>query len=368
MERLPPIPSPPGAEFREFRIRFLPPIVFLLVLVAAGITWRHHVIPTGLVGEVEMVRSLVSSPVPGHLSELRVIPLQRVVAGQEIGRVLPTEPARAEAQAALSRARLDMLLAEMEPVMRRDNNEISYLRLQIEWLTHRVALASLHAQRRFFEAEQERIQALAPSDTNTLGVISIFDLQVAERDLADIDARMEEVSRLVTTTGEAVQRLRASQDDIDQRMPTALAAALTAEEQSLKAIEMQLQPLPLHAPIDGFVSLIHRRPGELLLAGDPIVTLSAHHSEHIIAFVRQPMGQIPDEGRAVLVRARSGQRASAVSEILAVGGQMEPIHPELMLTRPPSGQTLEYGLPLLIRNPVSLGLIPGELVDLQLLR
>lgn len=60
-EALKPIPSPPGALFKEFRIAFLP---FILFAIVAGITlqvWRGYVGPSSLVGEVESVKSVIAS-------------------------------------------------------------------------------------------------------------------------------------------------------------------------------------------------------------------------------------------------------------------------------------------------------------------
>lgn len=366
MESLPPIQSPPGTAFREFRIRFLPIITFALVLALTLFTWQQQIGPTSLTGEVEMVRSIVSSPTPGRLTQLHVDLMTRVVAGQAIAEVQPADPRAIEAEAALSRARLEIVRSGLEPKLRRDNNHISYLRLRLEWLSERVNLSTLIAQLRFNEAEYNRILALAPSATNQLGVASIFDLQVAERDLEVARRMLDEQTLLVEEMGEAVERMKLDQNSIDNELPLAIQAALDVEERVLDSLDQLLQPLPLVAAIDGYVSFIYRRAGENVIAGEPVVTISAESSERIVAYVQQPLKRIPTAGDSVQIRSRSTPRRMAMSVVLSVGGQLEPIFPELLPLRAAGNQRIEYGLPVIVRAPTEMALIPGEIVDLHI--
>ena len=59
MEQLPVIPTPPGQKWREFRIRFLPLIVFACTVGSIFYIWREHVTPPNLVAHVEPVITYV---------------------------------------------------------------------------------------------------------------------------------------------------------------------------------------------------------------------------------------------------------------------------------------------------------------------
>jgi len=116
------------------------------------------------------------------------------------------------------------------------------------------------------------------------------------------------------------------------------------------------------------VSVVHRLSGEAVQAGEPILTISGMRAEKIVAYVRQPMQQRPQVGMTVEVRSRSEGRMAGRGEVLSVGGQLEPILPELRVHRASTVPEVEYGLPVLLTVPQELGLIPGEIVDLVVAR
>jgi len=117
--------------------------------------------------------------------------------------------------------------------------------------------------------------------------------------------------------------------------------------------------------MDGMVSTIHHRSGEAILAGEPIVTLTALKSDRILGYVRQPLAFQPRIGMKVEVRARSLDRCISQGEVMEVGSQMEAIATALM---PPNNTHLhEVGLPVLVSLPRGQRLMPGEIVDLRVI-
>src|SRR5436190_19141720 len=92
MDRLPPIPSPPSALWREFRINALPYLTFLSALAATVVTWRTYIGPSSFVGEVVSISAIVCSPQPGRVVQIRVGQLERVTKGQAVVQILTTDP------------------------------------------------------------------------------------------------------------------------------------------------------------------------------------------------------------------------------------------------------------------------------------
>src|SRR5687767_7326673 len=97
MEEFKPVPCPPSHRWREFRINFMPLVVFAGVLAVTVLIWRDHVAPPSLVGEVEAFRSSVTSAQPGTLVELNVEAFRMVTNGQIIGKLAPSDPAMLKA-------------------------------------------------------------------------------------------------------------------------------------------------------------------------------------------------------------------------------------------------------------------------------
>ncbi len=121
-------------------------------------------------------------------------------------------------------------------------------------------------------------------------------------------------------------------------------------------------PTALTSPYAGVVTQIRKFPGEIVAAGEPIMTVTAPEPDRIIAYLRQPMIFEPKPGMRVDVRPRARLGGVFKANIVHVSPQLAPIRASLL----PVGQTrVELGLPIIISIPASLKLFPGELVDLN---
>ncbi|MEN9676171.1 MAG: hypothetical protein RIS76_2067 [Verrucomicrobiota bacterium] len=378
MEKLPHIPSPPGAAFREFRIAVVPGLVFAAVLVLAILTWRNYVGPSQLVGEVEAIRSLVSAPQAGQILDLRVSFLQRVSQGEILAILHPSDPRALAAKLELSRSRLELLRESLDARLRQQNNDISYLQLRLDWMSQRTELASLKAQQAYFRSELTRQEQLmnfrqqpaipsteaSPAQVpSSRSPISVAEYQIAQRDLDSLNAQIEERGRLVQELEEGITRLQPEERRLEVEIPSAVKVALDFEEKELQLLETQVKPLSVVAPMDGVVSSILRRSGENVVVGEALFTLSGDRPERVIAYLRQPLNLELRTNMAVEIRSRALHHDAGLGRILAVGTQLEPILPQL-LPRGTASNTLEYGLPVLVSLPVGLRVVGGEVVDL----
>jgi multidrug resistance efflux pump len=380
--KLPPIPSPPGTAFREFRINVMPALVFGAVLAATAYVWRGYVGPSTWVGEAESSRAIVSCPQSGRVMQLKVGPLQKVSAGEPLVQILTTDPRILEAQLALSKARIDFVRFTVDPQLRKENNRITYQKLRLDWMRERANLSMAKARLIYTESEYERARRLyvqetpAPAASATSASAPPVEVVVQrlisaaeyEKSLADLNsnrAEVEELTRLVADMELAVRDIEPEEAKSEEDQPNAVRAAVMVEERQLGLIEAQLAPITLSAPIDGFVSVVHRRAGEAVAPGDPIVTISQGNSERIVAFVRQPLMMEIATNKLIEVRSRGSAKASGIGQVLAVGSQLEPIHSHLLPARGQGGNNSEYGLPILVSIPPGMRLFGGEVVDLR---
>jgi hypothetical protein len=111
------------------------------------------------------------------------------------------------------------------------------------------------------------------------------------------------------------------------------------------------------------VSAISKRPGEKVIRGEAILTITAPNSDRIVGYMRQPLGAIPTTNDTVQVRTRTLRRQVAEATIVRVGTQMEPIDPALLSA---DATRREVGLPFLINIPEGMHLVPGEFVDIAI--
>jgi hypothetical protein len=139
----------------------------------------------------------------------------------------------------------------------------------------------------------------------------------------------------------------------------AINAAISAHEEQLRRTD---DSIALHAPMDGIVSLVNRRSGENIAAGEPILTISSERAERIIGFIRLPIDYKPKVGDAVEIRTRGSNAQKASATIQKVGSRMELFTQPLRVRGFAAAQ--ERGLPILVNLPESLNVYPGEIVDL----
>lgn len=374
MDKLPTIPSPPGTALREFRIKFVPGATFLLVLAVAAFTWRGYVGPAVLVGEVQAMRSTVSAPVSGRLSQMSVVTFQRVRAGQVVGQITPAEPPVLDAQVALARARIDQVRINFEPVLRRQNNEVNYAALRMDWLDARTQLAVQLARTNFLAGELDRAKrfqagigatgvAIRPSDPTT-GFASLADVQKAQMLYDETLASITESQKAIAEISAILEHLVPEEKRLDDEIPAGVRSAILVEERNLQLLETQLSPQHVLAPIDGVVTAVQRRTGEHVQSGENLLTITAESPRTIIAYVRQPVDDSARPGRMLEVRVRGGKRQGAHARITEIGPALESIPSSLLPAKSGNGG-IEYGLPVTLTVPPELSLRPGELVDLR---
>ncbi|MSU31933.1 MAG: HlyD family efflux transporter periplasmic adaptor subunit [Pedosphaera sp.] len=371
-EALKPIPSPPGALFKEFRIAFLP---FLLFALVAGLTlqvWRGYVGPSSLMGEVESVKSVIASMNAGRLAQVQVDALQRVLAGDPVAQVLPVDPRILDSQIALSKARIDLIRVGLGTDLRKANNRVNFESLRLDLMSKRVELMSSRSKLFYGELELSRIERLTavtvPGSTGTpIPIFSLSERDAARRTVAVLTAESQELTKLVSEIETAISEMSVGESKVDGEVPAATRASIAVEERTLDLLEAQMGPQTLVAPFDGVVSLILRHAGETVQPGEAILNISKEKSSRVVAFLRQPILTEVRVGMKVQVRSRSGRRAVGIGEVISLGSQLEPISAS-MLPKSSAASGAELGLPLLVTLPNDLAVYPGELVDLELLR
>jgi HlyD family secretion protein len=352
-ERLPPIPTPSSQLWRQLRLQYLPVLIFVAGIAAAVVLWTQWVAPPTLVGEAESIRTELRAGHAGMLAELNIDLLQTVTAGQQIGRVIVNDAKLVEANLAVIRAEIDVL---------RTSTDMNFERLRLDWMSKRVELVSLQSELHQAEATLARVIAL---HRIKLVTDEQYDQAKNARDAAE--AQLKAQADLIKRIEPGLETL---ESEGKRSLPAAaaegLSAAVKQKEAQLRLIEAQLSPHPLIAPIDGVITQLYRRSGENVTSGEPILQISAMHSERIVGFLRQPLPLEPQPGMEVEVRTRTFIRRTGTARVAQVGQQLEPISATLLaaMRLPVTSIPTDFGLRIHITPPQGLTLRPGEQVDL----
>jgi multidrug resistance efflux pump len=231
-------------------------------------------------------------------------------------------------------------------------------------MDQRVQLATARVKLELAEADLKRDEELFRDK-----IVSQQILDAARTARDALQTEIKERSTLVAEQEERLKSLNLGTNGVaypsDTTPEDVLRASIKVQEEKLRLTEAELRPITLTVDMEGTVSAVHHRSGEAVLAGEPIVTLTAINSDRIIGYVRQPISFEPKVGQRVEVRARSLRRCVGEAEIVEVGAHMEPI--SAALSPLSNAHIHEVGLPVLVSVPRSQKLLPGEIVDLRIL-
>lgn len=352
---LPPIPTPPAQRWREVRLVYLPRVMFVLGIALVVWMWGGAVAPATMVAEAEVSGADLRAGQPGVLTELKVALNQTVRAGETLATVAPANPRLIDATLAVIRAEVAMLMAA-------DSKRIAveFERLQLDWISERVNRVATLGEIQQVEADLARAEPLHRSglmtdDAYTQLKLKLATLKTQATEREKIIDRLDPTAR--TPASADPQRAALSGE-------SALAAAIKVQEARLQLAEEQLRPVTLVAPMDGVVSLVLRRAGETIVAGEVLLRVTAPGPARLVGYLRQPLPFTPTPGMTAEIRTRGLPAQVATTTVTQVGAALELISPTVIAAmRLPPTPAPETALRVEFALPVSLGLKPGEHVD-----
>ncbi|MBM4024678.1 MAG: HlyD family efflux transporter periplasmic adaptor subunit [Planctomycetes bacterium] len=168
------------------------------------------------------------------------------------------------------------------------------------------------------------------------------------------DAALEAIRRQVGVQEEIMKGLLAQLDAWQARRRVELTAPIAGR---VIPIHGQRNDALLQRPGEEVV----RQPGEVVRAGDPILAVAEEAPTEVVAYVsEQQLGHLRAR-MPVELRKPQAPAASKRSQIAEIGPTIE-LMPQRLWRNPTVPQ---WGLPVLIKVPPGLALVPGELVEIR---
>jgi multidrug resistance efflux pump len=373
-KNLPLIPIPAKQRWRDFRIRFLPPLAFLALVGIICWMWGQYVEPNAIVGQVETVHANIVSTIGGTMQSLNVDLLEPVTNGQVLAVITGLDPDQLKAELAAAESDLRLLKSRMDIDKTRNLNSYSQLRITLleEKLSLDVARLGLQQAQQEFERAQKLLDAGlisrgVPDGLSGGGLINARNDLGYETAVRNRDTLQSEIA----TREKTVAELEESVKTLEHTGTIQVTPEDAIVEQDIAAqrerIEQLQKPVILRSPIDGFVNDIKLRPGEKTTAGTTLLVVSGRTSNRIVAWVYPPVTKRPQIGDTVEVNRMGMGGIRFEGTIIRVGSQLEAVG--AMLQSPLANpEHIDVGLPLLVKSDEALKLIPGEPVQLRVIR
>jgi multidrug resistance efflux pump len=332
---------------------------------------------TGIaLGEQRRVASLID----GRLLVVPVRQFEQVKQGQtlavlEDGRIR-AELATAEAQAARLRAELvateDRLAAEalvmnaeqMAEARRFDMDvekaRLRKLELTVELETDRIALEFLRFQTEWLGNLYEKHAASQYELASARSELEATKKRIKENEntLAQVELDLENTQR----RRDSFTRHHAAPPTLNKALEP-LRAALAVQQRRIDELSLNRAMLVLRSPMDGIVSEVLRGAGETLLAGEPVLTVTASQPSQVIAYATAAQaGRLEAGTPAELEVIRQGRpKRVAQSRVVATGPTVQRL-PERLWQNP---AVPEWGWPVKIAIAPKLGARSGEIVGIR---
>src|SRR5207247_1822412 len=250
--------------------------ILLAVICAASLAYYFFSTPSSkdlvLIGTVDSNQVIVSPQMQGRLAKLLVDEGTQVKRGDLIAVLDPSE---LEAQARAAAAMIDSLRSQVAATQAtqqatQGSTTSNVVNAQARLESARAQLLQAEATLQRTESDSRRMIELAKQ-----GVASDQDRVQAE---SNLQAQQATVQSLKDQVGAAEADLNAALANTHQAHAAASTvqstqAQLANAEAQLKEAEVRLGYTKIYAPVNGTVSVRAAREGEVLNAGQPIVTI-----------------------------------------------------------------------------------------------
>lgn len=352
-----PIQVPFKQRWREIRTRFVPVIVFGVVLIAVIFLWGNKTQQTSFVGKVMADTAHVSSPMPGIVSGFLLQEFDTVEIGDTLATIIVADSSLRDAQLNVFRTQIDLLRVTQDPLSDVQRNLIDRISLELDVLNEKLEFESLSLRRLQMERMNERVIEL-----HRRNLISAQALEDSTLELELVRTAYNAKEKLIRELEREMGRLSMYQDGVTQSTQDPIRAGVAALEAEMDAVYQEFKPIVLKAPISGSVVKMYVRNGTHLNAGEPLLLLASPIPTYIIGYVRQPVTARPYIGMEIQLRTRTYPKFIVPATINNVGAQIMVYDANMQR----GTGFIESGIPVRIGldGLGHLHLIPGEIVDI----
>ena len=307
------------------RTRVAPWIAWLSAMGAAAWLWQGLDVAAAR-GFVEARPAGVSAPQAGRIDALAVAPGQRVRAGDLIAsldareldaelEILAAEALRIEAELAAVAAETQFKVGEASRGIE-ESVEAAERALQVARADRSVRAAEFAAMSKQLAVLRGLVDKRM-ADRRELDALAVKH-SALEKELASADAT---IAQLAGQAAAARARRGGVPADATDRATEPLRAELAVVRGREQLLRLRKESLALRAAVDGEVSAVHVRPGELVAAAAPIATIVPDTAgpvpPHVFVCLDEQAAAALAVGEAVQLHAAAGPSLSAHLERLA---------------------------------------------------
>lgn len=364
------------------QLRFLPMLVWVAASVGVVALFYTRSAQLEMPGIAEADEHTVASTATGWLNSLPVELFQEVKQGETLAIVHiysnPYDQTRIQTDQAAAEGELERLKADLLAVEEKLKTDAAqqeflysdwYRREALDVETARVAILQVKT---VLEPDQillkdHELEIKIVKDLLAKGAAEPYELQKLQ---AQYDALAKKIEENKGHLAQAEDNLKSAElrlqefaknkpTPIQQNvMLTPIRKAITMQEKRIAELQFSRDTMVITAPFDAVVSTILRRPGETVLAGDPILMIAKKKPRDILAFAGPNLASQVHDNMTVRIVKRTYPQRIAESKVLSVGPTIQMIPKQLWQ----SPTMPEWGRAIRIAYNQDMDLLPNEIV------
>ncbi|MEE8285303.1 MAG: HlyD family efflux transporter periplasmic adaptor subunit [Gammaproteobacteria bacterium] len=308
----------------------------------------------------------IASTEPGRLERVEVLPGQPVTAGQVVAYM---DASQSEREIDILEAEYERLQAQISAVeeeathtrfMDRDHLENVVAKAELSLTRERAALERARKEEQALRKEYQRLRRLVGKRLIAQAKLDVFNIRygTVQQEVADWPRTIRLIRQQLD---EARQRLQqGSQSAGLDVMTEPLRKNMEVNRRRLAQLRAKQATLVLRAPATGRVRTIHRRGGEVVLAGEPIVALISDKQVQVIACVSEEDAMLVRVGDQATLSARGGSDVLS-GRVISLGPLVDQI-PLRCRTIPTHAA---WGRDVVIELPEVANFLPGQMFHVR---
>jgi multidrug resistance efflux pump len=369
-------------------LHIVPIIVWLAALAGVVSLLQERSRHFAILGIAQGQSRMVQATVTGRLVELRVELFHEVKEG-DILAVLDTiteteylEP-EIKAERAVHEAEIERLRAELnathekfalEVAQRQTDAAETYRQLSsdVQKAHHSVLelKTTLEPDRIRLTELDVKVRSFLSQSTVVQNPTGVYDYKMLQLQYEALRKTIEENEKLLAKSEEDLVAAQESREKFSQTQPPDMSLdsalepirrAIAVEEKRIEYLLVKREPLILRAPFSGLVSEISHRTGEVIMPGDPVLTISENKPREIAAWVSEGQANLIEKDMRVRLVKDSEPAQIADSQVIFLGPNVELV-PQRLWDNP---DTPKWGRRMLIAVHPDLRLLPGEVVGIR---
>ena len=272
------------------------------------------------VAYVEAIHYSVSPIALGRIDKLMVRVGQKVKAGESIASMDDRDLQAAREKAVLQLAQLEaaVLASAQDEEFQVTRSELWVLKARADERGDRAELAQISERMR-------RLDGLLDAQ-----MIPAAQAELAREKQKELAARVETFDQAKLRGQAGLSQVGGGNHDhiraVDAHVEPARRAVLV-QKAAIRQLELQIEQLTLHAPIDGVVTTITHRPGEIVPAGTEVLAVVSARPGVLVVELSEGMAARANLGQAVSVRSKELLSRTLHGHIIELAPEVDEMFP-----------------------------------------